>query len=103
TIDTDLPGQSVTVDGISFSAPVNFIFTGGTQHSLSATSPTAGLGTRIVFDSWSDGGAPSHNFIAQTGGSTITARFRKQHLLTMTQPQASRGSLVATPSSSDGF
>lgn len=102
TIDSDPPGQSVSVDGAFSSAPVNFVFAPGTQHSLSATSPGARLGTRMIFDSWSDGEAPAHNLTASDGGQVITARFRTQYLLTITQPPAG-GSLVATPSSPDGF
>jgi len=103
TVDSDPPGQRVIVDGVNYLAPVNSVFTPGTQHSISASSPSASLGMRVLFDSWSDGGAPSHNITAQPGGGVITARFRTQYLLTMSQPLPVQGTLVATPSSSDGF
>jgi uncharacterized protein (TIGR03437 family) len=102
TVASDPPGQSVTVDGASYSAPVNFTFAPGSLHTISAVSPSARLGMRLLFDGWSDGGASAHTIAAQQEGGVITARFRTQYLLTLSQP-GSTGSLVATPSSADGF
>ncbi|MEO8099044.1 MAG: M12 family metallopeptidase [Acidobacteriota bacterium] len=103
TIDSDPPGQVVVVDNGSFAAPINFIFAAGSVHSISAGSPAAQLGTRLLFPGWSDGGAAAHNFTAQQNGGVITARFTRQYLLTVNQPSSSVASLVVNPSSSDGF
>jgi uncharacterized protein (TIGR03437 family) len=103
TIDSDPPGQFVIVDGFSYQAPINFTFVAGSSHSISASTPGAGFGSRVLFADWSDGGPPSHSFTALAEGGTITARFVKQYLLTLQQPFSALGRIVASPSSFDGY
>ena len=103
TIDSDPPGQNVTVDGATYEAPVNFTFTAGSTHTVSARATVTSGPVRTQFVEWSDGGAIDHTITAQAGGGVITARFKRQYLLTLTQPSSNVGTLVATPSSADGF
>ena len=103
TIDSDPPGQLVTVDGVQYAAPINFTFATGSQHTIVAASPAAGFGSRFRFQEWSDGGLASHTITASADGGTVTARFTKQYLLTVVQPPSTSARIVATPTSLDGF
>lgn len=103
TIDSNPPGQVVTVDGGAFIAPINFQFTAGSQHTIAASSPSPGLASRLLFSGWSDGGTALHTITALAEGGSVTARFTKQYLLTVQQPASSLGNLQVTPSSPDGF
>lgn len=102
TISSDPPGQNVAVDGASYTAPINFLFTAGSQHLVGAASPTAGFSSRLRFAGWSDGGDPVHTFTAFPEGG-LTATFTRQYLLTLQQPSATVGRITASPTSPDGF
>ena len=103
TIDSDPPGQLVTVDGIRYAAPINFTFISGSQHTIGASSPAQGFASRLLFSSWSDGGEATHSYTALPDGGVVTARFTKQFLLTVGQPPAQTGSILVSPASLDGF
>ncbi len=80
------PGRSVVVDGVTYTAPINFTFTEGSQHTIAASTPAAGYFSRYRFDGWSDGGSTAHSITADPQGGKITAHFTKQVLLTVVQP-----------------
>jgi len=103
TVDSDPPGQLVTVDGIRYAAPINLTFLAGSQHTISASSPAQGFASRLLFSNWSDGGEATHPYTALPDGGAVTARFIKQFLLTVQQPPAQTGSILVTPASPDGF
>ncbi|MBI5383844.1 MAG: CHRD domain-containing protein [Verrucomicrobia bacterium] len=83
TIATVPSGLFVSVDGTTYTAPQTFNWPFGSQHTISTpSSQSAGGGTRHVFASWSDGGAPTHTLTASGTAATYTASFTTQHLLT---------------------
>jgi uncharacterized protein (TIGR03437 family) len=101
TITSDPPGQTVRVDGGTFTGPTNFQFAAGSTHTVSATSPTAGSTVRYQFDGWSDGIASDHTITASAQGGVLTARFTTQYLLTISQ--STGGTILPTPFSTEGF
>lgn len=104
TITSDPPGRTVIVDGTSFVAPVNMVWTVGSTHTISASTPTtpSTAPVRYIFTGWDDGGANSHSITA-TAPSTITARFTTQYPLAFPTLPASIGTITANPPSADGF
>ena len=79
TVDTDPAGLPVTVDGVTAASPETFNWTINSTHSLSVSSPIPiGPGSRYMWLSWSDGGAMTHDVIADAD-RVLTARFVKQH------------------------
>ena len=102
TITTSPPGLQIIVDGSTFTAPQTFIWAPGTGHEIGVPSPQGSGGSRLVFTSWSDGGAQSHTFTASSS-ATYTASFKTQYLLTTAVSPAGWGAVTASPSSGDGF
>ena len=83
TISTNPAGLQVIVDGTSHTAPVKFVWSVGSSHTLSVSSPQAGdSGTRYVYDYWNDRGARKHTITAPSEATTYTANFRTQYSLT---------------------
>ena len=72
TVTTNPAGLSVSVDGVTSTAPATFAnWASGSTHTLAATSPQ-GLN---VFSSWSDNGTQSHTITAGGTSTTYTANF----------------------------
>jgi uncharacterized protein (TIGR03437 family) len=103
TVQSSPPGRTVAVDGVAYTAPVNFLFLAGSQHTLGASTPAVGFASRFLFSGWSDGGDAVHPYTALPEGGVVTARFTKQYLLTLQQPSPLAGRLIASPTSLDGF
>jgi hypothetical protein len=103
TVTTNPAGLSVVVDGTTATAPQTFNWTPGSVHSISVVSPQGSGATRQVFSSWSDGGAITHNVTTPSTATTYTAQFTTQHRLTTSASPSVGGSVVASPSSSDGY
>jgi hypothetical protein len=103
TIESDPPGRTVAVDGVSYITPTNFLFTAGSQHTLGAASPAAGFASRFQFSGWSDGGAAVHSYSASPDGGVVSAKFTKQYLLTLQQPSTLVGRIFSSPAALDGF
>ncbi len=88
TITTNPGGFWFTVDGNYYKGPQSFtadLFSGwgsGSNHVLTGFSPSQpySVNTRYLFDSWSDGGALSHNVTVQPAGSTISGSFTAQYV-----------------------
>jgi sugar lactone lactonase YvrE len=102
TVTTNPAGQSVTVDGAAYPTPSSFYWTAGSNHTINVTSAQAGAGVRYTFAGWSDGGAQSH-IVTPTVGTTYTANFTTQYLLTTAIVPAAAGALAANPASADGY
>src|SRR5206468_9286741 len=110
TITTSPPGLQIIVDGSTLTAPQTFSWAiciaitcppeGG--HKIDVPSLQGSGGARLVFTSWSDGGAQSHTIIPRSPG-TYTASFKMQYLLTTAVSPAGLGTVTASPSSGDGF
>ncbi|MGH7615450.1 MAG: M6 family metalloprotease domain-containing protein [Gemmatimonadales bacterium] len=80
--DTTVP---ILVDG----APYNVfrdLFDDGSSHTIAVTdSQLSGSGrTRFTFQSWSDGGAISHQVTGSVAGASYTATLAQAHLLNVT-------------------
>ncbi|MBI4907442.1 MAG: hypothetical protein HY820_27705 [Acidobacteria bacterium] len=102
TLASNPTGRTLLLDSIAVTAPYVSTVTAGSTHSVSAPNTTVG-GTQYAFSRWSDGGAQTHNITAPTSNSTLTATYRTRYLLTRSSSDATKGSLGATPASSDGF
>ena len=96
TVGTSPSGLSFTVDGAAYTSAQNFNWPPNSQHTIAVTSPQPGAtGTQYAFANWSDTGAMSHTVTASSAGTTYTANFTTQYLLTVT---AGSGGSVAPPS-----
>jgi hypothetical protein len=74
----------VNVDGSPISTPQTFSWASGSTHTLSASNPVpCGSGCQYVWQSWSDGGAQSHQITVPSVAATYTASFQQQFQLTM--------------------
>jgi len=102
TVTTSPANLSITVDGVTSTAPQTFNWVVGSSHTIATTSPQAiSGGTEQVFSSWSDGGAISHSVTAPSSATTYTASFNTQYQLT-TQASPSADGTV-TPASGQYF
>jgi hypothetical protein len=101
TIITTIPsGLQIIVDGGVYTSPQTF--SEGSTHTIGVASPQGGGGTRYAFQSWSDGGAPSHT-VTVSASSTYTAFFKTQHKVTVSTSPAAGGTVELSPVSPDGF
>lgn len=100
TVTTSPSGLSITVDGVTATAPQTFQWVAGASHTLAVTSPQAGAGLRRVFTSWSDSGAQSHTITVPAVTTTYTASFGTQYLLTTAASPVAGGSISASPDGS---
>jgi subtilisin len=83
TVQTNPSGRSFTVDGVTHSSTQTFPWISGSSHTIGTSSPqSGGTGTQYAWNSWSDGGAISHN-VAPTSNTIFTANFTTQYFLTM--------------------
>ena len=73
-IETDPAGLRVTVDGVSLAGPAEYQAVQGARLDVSAPSPQAGDGGSWVFDSFSDGGAATHE-VTFVAGLVLRATF----------------------------
>jgi len=98
---TTIPaGLSITVDGITSTAPQTFNWVVGSSHTIATTSPqNISGGTEQVWSSWSDSGAISHLVAAPGANTTYTADFNMEYQLT-TQASPSADGSVAPASGS---
>ena len=102
TVTTSPANLSITVDGVTSTAPQTFNWVVGSSHTIATTSPQAiSGGTEQVFSSWSDGGAISHSVTAPSATTTYTASFNTQYQLTTQASPSADGSV--TPVSGQYF
>jgi photosystem II stability/assembly factor-like uncharacterized protein len=115
-VSTNPDGRSFSVDGIDYTTKQTFHWDISSLHTISTVSPqTAGVGTRFVWESWSDDGTMSHDVTPATSTSYV-ANFTKQYQLTMqtalngaaTPPSGwfdagASVSITATPDAGFGF
>src|SRR2546422_555368 len=89
TVATNPSGLPETIDGVTKVSPVTYNWTLGSSHTVnvSQTIGTGAEGSRYNWTSWSDGGAITHEVIADAD-LVLTARFVKQHQVSIgTSPQ----------------
>jgi PKD repeat protein len=73
---SDPAGLQLTVGSASGTTPFSRTVIVGSKNSISAPSPQTLGGTTYGFDSWSDGGAQSHDIVAPAGAVTYTATYK---------------------------
>lgn len=94
TVTTEPLGLDVTVDGVTSPAPVSRDWPLGSTHTVGVSSPIPiAPGSRYLWLSWSDGGAITHEIVADAD-LTLTARFVKQHQVSIGTSPVGRTVLV---------
>ncbi len=83
TITTNPGSLDVIVDLVTYTAPQTFWWNDGSPHTIDVITPQPlGIDEQVVFASWSDGGAQSHQIII-SAADTITAAFDTEYYLTV--------------------
>jgi uncharacterized protein (TIGR03437 family) len=97
--------QFITIDGTSWMLPFNQAWTVGSQHmlSVSATQYANDNTVRYQFTGWEDGSTQTTRNVTFTGGTTYTANFKTQYLLTTSYVYVGSGSVTVSPPSADGY
>ena len=75
TFATNPSGLELTVGASTFTAPATRTVIVGSSNSVSASGLRSVGGTVYGFDTWSDGGAATHNIVAPATPTTYTATF----------------------------
>lgn len=97
TVTTSPANLSITVDGVTATAPQTYSWVVGSSHTIATTSPqNVSGGTEQVFSSWSDGGAISHSVTAPGSSTTYTASFNTEYQLTTQASPAGDGTITPT-------
>ncbi|HVQ58803.1 MAG TPA: LamG-like jellyroll fold domain-containing protein [Solirubrobacterales bacterium] len=78
TFATSPPGLNLTVGQDSVTTPATETVIVGSKNSVTAQTPQALGGQRYGFDSWSDGGANSHQIVAPASPTTYTATYKPE-------------------------
>jgi glucose/arabinose dehydrogenase/PKD repeat protein len=76
TFATVPTGLQLSVGSSTFTAPTTRRVIVGSANSVSAPAPQTLGGTTYAFDTWSDGGAATHNLVAPATPATYTATFQ---------------------------
>ena len=69
------PGLQLSVGGVTSTTPFTRTVIRGSTNSISAPTPQSSGGQSVVFSSWSDGGARSHDIVAPDSNTTYTATY----------------------------
>jgi glucose/arabinose dehydrogenase len=69
------PGLQLSVGGVTSTTPFTRTVIKGSTNSISAPTPQSSGGQSVVFSSWSDGGARSHDIVAPDSNTTYTATY----------------------------
>jgi len=75
TLQSSPSGLKLNINGINGTAPFVHAVIVNSNNSISAPTPQTLNGTQYVFQSWSDGGAQTHNILAGTSNATYTANY----------------------------
>jgi len=78
TFTTSPPGLNLTVGQDSVTTPATETVIVGSKNSVTALTPQALGGQRYGFDSWSDGGANTHQIVAPASPTTYTATYKPE-------------------------
>jgi uncharacterized repeat protein (TIGR02543 family) len=103
TVTTNPAGLAVVVDGVTLTAPQEFVWIAGASHTIAVASPQASTGTQNVFSAWSDGGAQTHTVTTPATAVVYTANFTTQYSLTVTISPTGGGTVTASPTSAGGY
>jgi len=72
------PALTLTLDGQPVTEPYSFAAVAGMIRSIGGPSPETVGGKTYVFQSWSDGGAQTHDITVPLSNTTYTAKYRRQ-------------------------
>ena len=75
TLDTNIPGLELELDGQQASGPIVFDGVAGIQRLIAAPLLQDVGGSTYVFQSWSDGGQRDHTIATPTSSGTIVATY----------------------------
>ena len=75
TFDTVPSGSSISIDGIPTPTPFIYDTLIQFEHEISVPQAYCSQGTNYVFDSWSDGGAATHQIIVPNVNTTYIANY----------------------------
>ncbi len=82
-LSASFSNAAILLDGVSYPAPVEVWWTPGSTHIVGVASPQyREAGTRYVFATWSDQGAPGHSVTVQAP-MALVASFRMQFFLSV--------------------
>jgi glucose/arabinose dehydrogenase/chitodextrinase len=87
TLASEPAGAALTFNSESAAAPLTHEVIARSRNSIGATTPQSIGSQNHVFESWSDGGAASHDVTAPDTDATLTARLKPVTTLTFS-PQA---------------
>jgi glucose/arabinose dehydrogenase len=87
TITSDPVGLQITLDGQPRTTPVSFTGVVGIVRTIGAPSPQPLAGQTWQFDSWSDGGAQTHEITTPATDTTYTATFGNTPCVTASSGQ----------------
>jgi uncharacterized repeat protein (TIGR01451 family) len=97
TFETDPAGLTVSWDLASAVAPfTRTVIVGSTKSVAVAATQTLG-GLTYAFDSWSDGGAPSHSIVAPAAATTYRATYRAYADLAVQQTASTDSPSIGSP------
>ncbi len=82
TVNSNVPGAALTLDGKPITSPTTFIGVAGIQRTFSAPETQIIGGITYTFDSWSDGGAATHTIFTPAVDSTYTATYKASPIQT---------------------
>jgi uncharacterized protein (TIGR03437 family) len=102
-VDSQPRGAQVIVDGTAYFTPVSFSWEPGSLHVLNSLSPQLqGNSTRrFTFRDWEDGTAGVRQVTATAEGTTFTANFLEEYLLS--RSIVGGGTIQVSPPSSEGY
>jgi len=103
-IQSSPTGQTIQVDGTSCPTPCTVDRQSGvTVHVTAPTQVSMGVGARLDFASWSDGGASDHTFAVSQNLTTLTVSYNTSYQLSASSTPAGGVSFQFSPPSPDGF
>jgi len=93
--DTDPSGLSFYADGVEYTAPFSFTWLVGSTHTLSVDSIQGeNMGSRYIFQDWSDGGAMAHGIVVSTDPLNIVGRYKTQNFLAIAASPEGAGNVI---------
>jgi glucose/arabinose dehydrogenase len=102
TLRASHPGLRLTAGGTSTITPFNTTVIVGSANSISAPSPQTVGGNSYTFQSWSDGGAQSHNIVAPETPTTYVATFEERRTPPVAAYSFDEGSGTSVADATDG-
>jgi hypothetical protein len=103
TVTTNPLGRNIIVDGVPYRTSASFLWTVGSEHSITAPTPQQSDTARYVFAGWSDSGAFSHIITVPSVATAYIATFQEYYRLNVTASPTYGGRVTINPESADGY